>query len=225
MASAAHAATRRSGAGGAFFGAPQARRGEVCAVLRGAGPTSGARAILHATPAAIRLRLAAAIVVARRPASGTSEKAASAAPTAPPAVLTTYRPPAGVPARAGSSTNQAAATGKVAPMAIAGTTSTRRLVTIRSAANSSPGASEPYAAARTGLKARSASGTPMPDTAIASSRAAYVRSAARGVRRAATWPPASAPSARPPRNAASTVLTAATVWPRCSVSRRVQTTS
>ena len=43
--------------------------------------------------------------------------------------------------------------------------------------------------------------------------------------RRAQRPPAAAPSARPSRNAPTTVLAAAVVWPRCSVSSRVQVTS
>ena len=67
-------------------------------------------------------------------------------------------------------------------------------------------------------------GLSVPDSTTANSSAAYERSLTEVVRRGIR-PAIAAPIASPPMNAASTVLAAATVWPICSVSKRVHVTS
>ena len=109
-------------------------------------------------------------------------------------------------------------------MAAAGTTRSRRLVTSRIKPNSVMPCPSAYAHASIGWTAISPSGTSAALTAIAISNHAYALSALGGVRREDARPAKAAPSARPPITAASTVPTAATVWPMWSVRRRDQVT-
>src|SRR4051812_6828147 len=87
----------------------------------------------HAPPATTRFRLTPTHVVARKPSVGTRKNPAPIAPTAAPAVLAAYSTAAGFPLRADDAepANQAAAIGKVAPIAAAGTPTRNRLIATR----------------------------------------------------------------------------------------------
>jgi hypothetical protein len=85
------------------------------------------------------LSAAAIHVVERMPITGSSQNPAAIAPAAAPAVFAAYRNPAALAAlrsdRPPEPANQAAAMGKVAPIAAAGRVSRPRLSATRMAAN------------------------------------------------------------------------------------------
>jgi hypothetical protein len=121
-------------------------------------------------------------VVPRRPSVGTSQKPAASAPSAAPAVFDAYSDP--VPEKEARSlsrdASQAAAIGKVAPIAAAGMPRSARLITTRTIAKRAGAAPSAYAQARSGVDALNATGRRSAVTATRISSAAYAR---RGVRR------------------------------------------
>jgi hypothetical protein len=113
---------------------------------------------------------------------------------------------------------QSVAIGKVAPIAAAGTPRSARLMATRTSANRTGAVPSAYAHASAGNVAASASGRSSALIATTISRIAYLWSAVRVVFRVGssvvssrTMPAIDAPIARPPMNAARTVLAAATV--------------
>jgi hypothetical protein len=110
---------------------------------------------------------------------------------------------------------QSAAIGNVAPIAAAGTPNSARLIATRTSANRAGASPSAYAHASAGTVAASAIGRSSALAAATISRIAYARRAARPVPIVSafsrTEPAIDAPSARPPMNAASTVLAAATL--------------
>src|SRR5713226_2614303 len=170
----------------------------------------------HSAPAAAtRFNATPTQVVARRPIAGIRKKPAAIAPAAAPAVLAAYS----TPVSAAPLANQPAAIGNVAPIAAAGTPSSARLIATRTTANCAGAVPSAYAHARAGTDEASARGSRSAEPATTSSRTAYARSfgtaccrsLSTSVRRAIRRPASHAPTARPPMNAASTVLAAATV--------------
>jgi hypothetical protein len=92
----------------------------------------GTEASQSAPPAAMTFKSTPTHVVPRRPSAGISQNPAAIAPTAAPAVFAAYSRPV-------SPASQFAATGKVAPIAAAGTPSSARLMATRTSAKR-PGA-------------------------------------------------------------------------------------
>ena len=124
---------------------------------------------------------------------------------------------------AGLSANHDAAIGNVAPIAAAGTAMRPRLSAARASVNRSGASPSMYAQAMTGASPCRPAGNAIANSAIRSSSAAYTTR--RCSRSAPVRPPSQAPADRPPMNAASTMLIAATVCPMSSVRSLVHVTS
>ena len=107
-----------------MLGAP-ARSGKAAAAADESHTAPAAAAMLSVTPT---------MLVTRRPSAGRNRKPVNVAPSAAPKVLTVYRTPVSLAARAASPTSQRTASGSVAPIAVAGIATRSRLETTRTGA-------------------------------------------------------------------------------------------
>jgi hypothetical protein len=158
--------------------------------------------------------------VALNPKAGSSQNAVASTPITAPRVLAAYRP-ATVPPLRVSLASQRASAGSVAPIAaVAG--SSRTKVPAKATAHCRGAlASAPVAASRASQAGASNQSSAAPQSPIASSQPAYQRAglALRSMR----LPSVQAPSAMPPKKAATTASTAADSCPSHSAPWRAQT--
>ena len=158
--------------------------------------------------------------VRARPNAGTSQKAVASTPSTAPKVLPAYSA-----ARARPGGRQAASTcaiaGKVAPIAAVAGSSKKKVPTKATVHCQSGDGCAPVRASSAPLAGAISSASATLQPAMASSQPAYQRAGC-GLR-SMRGPSASAPSASPPKNAATTASTAADSWPSHSALCWVQT--
>ena len=184
-------------------------------VMRGSAANS-----FSATAAHRRLSAAQTAAVRARPNSGTSKNAAASTPRTAPKVLPAYSAAIDAPCRRICARTRSIA-GSVAPIAaVAGSSKTK---VPQNATDQCHAAKAARRSDRAANPSRAPSGTASArlHTPIAASHAAYQR-AGFGLR-SMRGPSSSAPTASPPKNAATTASTAADSWPSHSALCCVQT--
>ena len=193
-------------------------------------PPCARSAVRQVGPRVIPLTIQAGVQTSQNiemhsPIRGSKAKPAMIAPTVAPTVFAAYNRPASTAAWLADGTIQREASGNVAPMPAAGTASSTKLNKPRKTLNMTLGCPSAYAFASSGPAAASSRGSKRARAAMAVSIIAKIRSAREGLIRRPKWPPAADPIAKPPMNAARTVLVDAAPRPISRVSKRIQVTS
>ena len=192
------------------------------AARAGSGAAACGAAAGKASAAAAQARFSTAHTAAVRasPKDGSSQKAVASTPATAPSVLAAYSPAMALPRRPWAATRPARA-GSVAPIAAVAGSSSRKLPPKASHHWRNGPGSGPAACTSAWLAGASPHHSTAAHSAISTSHAAYQRAGRR--LRSMRAPNAKAPSASPPKKAATTASTAACSWPSHSALCRVHT--